>query len=248
VGIRIVGAGGGWTVRPTGFLSRVRTFFSGEQQSERSGALVSRELVPGIGMDTRWNGFLQFRVIDDRVRAGDAVIGRRRFGYIAQFSPSRRVTRLAVDGISGQEVDFANARPGRGTTINLSATLNPTEHLEVTIVRNQRGLEVDVPSTPATRLLTSRVSRLHATYTFTSRLFVRVIGQSTATTRDPSLFIDTVTRKDSDFSGSALLAYKLNWQSVLFVGYGDNRTLVAERSLTPSDRQFFVKMSYAFQH
>ena len=98
---------------------------------------------------------------------------------------------------------------------------------------------------PTGRLLTSRVSRLHATYTFTARLFVRVIAQSTATTRDPRLFLATVSRKDGDFSGSALLAHKLNWQSVLFVGYGDDRELVGERSLTPSDRQLFVKMSYA---
>ena len=107
---------------------------------------------------------------------------------------------------------------------------------------------MDTASGAAGRLLTSRVTRLLSTYNFTARLFVRVITQWTATTRDPRLFINTVSRKDGDFSGSALLAYKLNWQSVLFIGYGDNRELVGERSLTPRDRQLFVKMSYAFQH
>jgi len=248
VDVRLVSAGGGWTVRPTGFLSRVRTFISVDRQAERTGALISREIVPGMGMDTRWNGFMQFRFIDDRVRAGEQLIGRRQFGYVLQFSPSRRITRVSVDGVSGEEIDFANSRPGRGTTINLSATLHPTEHLELNAVQNQRMLDVDTATGASGRLLTSRVTRLHSTYNFTARLFVRVITQWTATTRDPRLFIDTVSRKDSDFSGSALLAYKLNWQSVLFVGYGDNRELVGDRSLTPRDRQVFVKMSYAFQH
>lgn len=49
------------------------------------------------------------------------------------------------------------------------------------------------------------------------------------------------------FSGSALLAYKINWQSVLFLGYGDDRELSAERRLEHVDRQVFVKLSHAFQ-
>ena len=125
-------------MRPTGFLSRVRTFFSVDRQAERSGALISRELMPGMGMDTRWNGFMQFRFIEDRVRAGEQLIDRRQFGYVLRFSPSRRITRLSVDGVSGQEIDFANSRPGHGTTINFSATLHPTEHLELNAVQNQR--------------------------------------------------------------------------------------------------------------
>jgi len=49
------------------------------------------------------------------------------------------------------------------------------------------------------------------------------------------------------FGGSALFAYKLNWQSVMFVGYGDDRELSDQRRLEHLDRQFFVKLSYAFQ-
>jgi uncharacterized protein DUF5916 len=248
VGVRVVNGSGGWTVRPTGFLSRVRTFVFAEHQADRTGALVSREVMPGIGMDTRWDGFVQLRLIDDRVRAGDVLIGRRQFGYLLRISPSRRLTRVSVDGTAGQEVDFANARAGTGATVNLMAQINPTEHLELMGVWNQRGLSVGEGTGTRGRLLTSRVSRLNATYTFTSRLFVRGIAQATETTRDPALFRALVARKDSDFSGSALVAYKVNWQSVLFVGYGDNRQLVADRPLAPTDRQLFIKISYAFQH
>jgi hypothetical protein len=53
--------------------------------------------------------------------------------------------------------------------------------------------------------------------------------------------------RGGDFSGSALFAYKVNWQSVVFVGYGDTRELTAADRLQPTDRQFFVKVSYAFQ-
>jgi len=39
----------------------------------------------------------------------------------------------------------------------------------------------------------------------------------------------------------------LNWQSVLFVGYGDNRELSDLSKLEKSSRQAFVKVSYALQ-
>jgi hypothetical protein len=56
-----------------------------------------------------------------------------------------------------------------------------------------------------------------------------------------------VTAKSGDFGGSLLLAYKLNWQSVVFVGYGDDRELTDQARLARLDRQGFVKMSYALQ-
>jgi len=45
----------------------------------------------------------------------------------------------------------------------------------------------------------------------------------------------------------ALVAYKINWQSVLFAGYGDTRELSDRHQIEPSSRQFFVKVSYAVQ-
>ena len=92
------------------------------------------------------------------------------------------------------------------------------------------------------------MDRLRATYTFTSRMFVRAIGQYVQTVRDPTLYVDEVDRKEASFGGSALFAYKLNWQTVLFLGYGDNRTFLEETDqLEREDRQFFLKISYSFQ-
>jgi uncharacterized protein DUF5916 len=248
VGYRQENGGAGWTFRPTGFLTRVRTFLDLDHVADRSGALISRLVQPGVGMDSRWNGFMQFRFIDEEIRAGQQPIGRKRFGYIAQFSPSRRVTLLAIDGTSGQEIDFDNARPGTGSTINLQATLNPTNHLNVDLVQNQRWVNVVDPGAVSRRLFLARVSRLRGTYTFTARLFARGIVQYVSTTRDVSLYIDPATvPREGTLSAQALLSYKLNWQSVLFVGYGDDRDRTGQNQLVKTGRQVFVKASYAFQ-
>jgi hypothetical protein len=225
----------------------VRTFINMDRQVDRSGTLISRNVTPGAGMDSRWNGFMQFRFIDDRIRSGVRRIGRRQFGYILQFSPSRRVPQIGVDGTAGTEIDFANSRPGRGSTINLSAALRPTDHLELALVQNRRWVNVDDAVGASRRLFTARVSRVKATYSFTSRLFARGIFQYVSTDRDRSLYFDSVAARSGDLSGSALLGYKLNWQSVMFVGYGDDRELSDVNRLEKLDRQLFVKISYAFQ-
>ena len=59
--------------------------------------------------------------------------------------------------------------------------------------------------------------------------------------------MSTVSPRSGAFSGSALIAYKINWQSVLFVGYGDERELLDRVELEKTSRQFFVKLSYALQ-
>ena len=74
-----------------------------------------------------------------------------------------------------------------------------------------------------------------------------VYGPLTRTVRDAALYLQSTTAHDGFFSGSALFAYKINWQSVMFFGYGDDRTLDQQRRLQKFDRQMFVKLSYAFQ-
>ncbi len=232
----------GWQVHPKGFVSRQRTFLNVDYQYDRNGDLISRNVMPGFGMDVPRDGFVQFRYQDEQARAGDVVLGQRRIGYVAQFSPTRWLSEIGFDGLTGGQIDFDNVRPGHGSTINASARLNPTQHLEVALLQNLRWLDVDTPAASG-RLFTARVSRIRGTYTFTSRLFVRGIGQYVSTDRDPSLYTFATTAHSGEFTSSVLLSYKVNWQSVMFIGYGDARELTDENRLAPSDRQFFVKLS-----
>jgi hypothetical protein len=247
VGYRDTYVESGYTVHPSGFLSRVRTWFYVDRQIDLTGATILRQVRPGVGMDARGNSFMLFQYSSDEVRSGPVTFPRQQFLFTANTSPSRVVSQLAVDGWIGQEVDFDNSRLGHGATINLSASLQPTNHLELAVIQNQRWLDVEAPGGAASRLFVARISRLKGTYTFTARSFARAIVQYVSTDRAPALYLAPVTPADGTFSATALFAYKLNWQSVLFVGYGDNRELSEVNRLQPADRQFFVKLSYAFQ-
>ncbi len=247
VGFRESYGEAGYTFRPkTGFFRRVRTFLIADYQSQQDDALIFRQISPGVGMDGKFASFMRFRVAFDKVRAGARTFDRTRFVYQVEGSPSRVFNRFGINGDTGEQVDFANSRSGDGTSINLFATVRPTDHLELRFDGSRRWLDVD--SEDATgRLFTASVARLRTQYTFTARAFLRLIGQYVETKRNPSLYTFAVSEKSGDFSGSALFAYKLNWQTVLFLGYGDNRALSELDELEKAGRQLFLKLSYAFQ-
>jgi hypothetical protein len=234
----------GHTFRPNGFFSRVRVFTYHDYSSDlEDDATLTRLHGLGFGSDGRWGSFLRFELRNEETRVGTALLERFRPRLTLTASPGQVVNEIALVVNAGEDIDFDNARVGHGADIALSGSLRPLDRLELRINANRRWLDV-----AGGRLFTADISRLRAQWSFTTRSFLRVIGQYVETERDPLLYTFAVAPKDASFSGSALFAYKLNWQSVLFAGYGDEREYdQTTLGLEPASRQFFIKLSYAFR-
>jgi Domain of unknown function (DUF5916) len=237
----------GYTFRPTGFLRQVRPFFVGDYRQDADGNLLFSQVSAGIQMHGGWGSYLRVRYAFDELASGAETFEREQVRVHLEASPTGIVTHLFLQGFAGGEVDFANSRLGDGGTLLLAATVRPTDHLELRLNADRRWLDVRAEDGRRGRLFTACVERLRATYTFSARTFLRLIGQWVETERDPSLYTFAIAPIEGGFSGSALFAYKLNWQTVLFLGYGDERALVAEDRLEPTGRELFLKVSYAFQ-
>lgn len=237
----------GYTFHPKGPISRLRTYFIADYQAQQNGDLIFRQISPGFGMDGILSSFTRIRWGHDKVRAGQRTISRDQLIYLVQLSPSGTISQVTLNGFVGSDVDFANSRPGTGANVTVALAVRPTDHLELRFDGGWQWLDVTAEDGRHGRLFTAQFERLRATYTFSSRCFLRVIGQSVRTQRDPSLYKSTVTALDGSLTASALFAYKLNWQTVLFVGYGDDRTLTEDDRLQRSARNVFLKLSYAFQ-
>jgi hypothetical protein len=102
---------------------------------------------------------------------------------------------------------------------------------------------------PAGTLFTSQVERIRAVYTFNSRMFVRAIVQNQRTNRNRNLYTFAVNQHGGSLATQILAAYKLNWQTLMYVGIGDLRGVVGDEEgrFEPSNRTVFMKLSYAFQ-
>ena len=248
VGYRAGEAFAGYNFWPEGFLRQVRPFFAAEYAVDRGGDLLQRQLGPGVFLVGPRNLAVEMILNLERALTGGRTLPRRYLSYFVQLDPSRRLTRVVLQGTVGEDIDVENARTGSGASITASATVRPDPRLTLDLVSSVRWLDVD-PEAPlaAGRLFTAQVQRLKGTFHLDSRALVRLIGQYVTTRRDPALFAAAVPRRDAEFSGSALFSYRLNWQTALYVGYGDERALDEEESLRRTQRSFFFKVSYAVQ-
>ena len=248
VGYREGSAGLGYRFFPSGFFSRLRPLAGANYQVDREGDLISRNYFPGIAFQAQWSlrGEIDYNFA--AVRIAGQTLDFDGVSWNLQASPSRFVPRITFAGNWGEQPDVSNVRVGNGGTLTMTTTIRPTAHLALDLIGERQWIDETVEGREG-RLFTATVARAKAIYVFNSRMFFRVIGQYIETTRDPLLWTFPVLAKESEFSGSALFAYKLNWQTVLYAGYGDNRSLFEGSTtyLQPQNRQFLIKVSYAFQ-
>lgn len=226
-----------------GLLNFVRPYFAVDRQTDQHGNTILQDVVPGVFLMGRRNlqAFGNFHP-DQRIRVGDRVLTQRYANWLVQFDPNRRVSRIVVQGHTGQAIDFANARTGRGTAVEVDATLRPHDRITFDLTTSREWL-----NRGGGRVYTAQVQRAKTTYSFSNRSIVRLIGQYVTTERSPELYSFDVPRHSGDFLGSVLYSFKLNWQTVLFVGYGDDRLITPDNDLVRADRSLFFKVSYALQ-
>lgn len=247
-GIRQVVGGAGYSFYSAhGVLSRVRPFLAFSHVDERGAGPVERFVQAGANLYGKRSLFGQAWALREKVASGGRLFGVTQVGAYATLSPSRRVPSLTLRGVFGGEVDADNVRAGRGAELSLNALMRPGPHLSLQADSVLRWLDVRGAAGQRERLFTSQVQRLRATFNFTSRTALRLIGQYVGTSRDPALYVFDVARRDGALTGSLLFTYRLDWQTALYVGYGDQRALDDAARLRTTSHELFLKVSYALQ-
>ena len=248
IGARSVRAEYGRSLYPEkGILRFARTYANVSAQRDTNNDNLGHDAFVGVFFSGRKNlqGNFEIHPDNELLFAGKLLTQRYLF-YFLQFDPGRRFPRISVDGTYGEVADFFNGGLGDGVSVRLAATIRPTDHLEMLASVRRRSLDVD-NERGSGRLFTAQVGRLKATYTFSARSLIRVIGQYQETEFDPSLFSFPIRKLNGGFDSSVLYSFKLNWQTVLFLGYGDQRLLTDSDDLIETGRSVFFKVSYAIQ-
>jgi hypothetical protein len=241
-GFRNLVAGAGLRFYPGGQIRFLRTYAFGNQSRQIGDGRLDHDYGAGVFAIGGHNLNGSVEVHDQEVRVGGQLLSQQFVQLFVQVDPGRRLPRIGFDGQTGDQIDFDNGREGTGSALHLYAQIRPTDHLELQADARRSWVDVD-----GGRLFTARVERLKTTYVFNRRALLRLIGQYVRTDSDPALYSFPVDARQGGFSGSALFSYKLNWQTVLFLGYGDNRTLLEDSSLLRSSNAVFFKISYAIQ-
>ena len=141
----------------------------------------------------------------------------------------------------GEAIDFANTRPGTRLLWEPSIRLNLGLRLRLDLEHDLQRFEVDEGT-----LFEANLTQLRLVYQINVRSFVRTILQYRDVVRDPELYDDEVDAVSERLFTQLLFSYKLNPQTVLFVGYADNREGDQAVDLTARNRTLFFKFGYAF--
>jgi hypothetical protein len=98
------------------------------------------------------------------------------------------------------------------------------------------------------QLFTANLIQTRLVYQFNVKTFARVIFQYVDVVRNRNLYDDPddVEARSRDLFTQFLFSYKINPQTVLFLGYSDNYDDEDRSSVIRTDRTFFFKIGYAW--
>jgi hypothetical protein len=162
------------------------------------------------------------------------------YNVSAGFRPNRSVY-LEMDTAFGDRIDYANGGKGDRLQAGAEVSLHIGKHLEGAFEHTYERFDV-----PGGRLYTANISELKAVYQFNVRTFLRAILQYEDYELDPALYTEDVPSEERGLYSQLLFSYKLNPQTVVFLGYSGSLLGDQDIELTEHDRTFFVKLGYAW--
>jgi len=150
---------------------------------------------------------------------------------------------LGVWAQMGDQVDFDNTRLGDEIRVAPRIEWNINEHL---LARVQSSF-VRLDSKEGPNIFDAQVHDMRLTWQFSNRSFVRMTVQHQEVERNQAMHLDEVDANSQDIGRQLLYSYKLNPQTVFFLGYSDRHIDDDDLdTLTATDRTFFMKFGYAW--
>jgi len=243
VDIKVYLFGGGYTWQGDAKKWYTRVFVGSDwdQTKDQAGNLIERELE----FFAEWNGTKQsFLSLDagtrERVFHGIS-FDQKFFNFIFESSPTGSLY-VRAEGTIGNRIDAANSRNGDVVRLIPFVRYRAGRHLLFEFKHTYESLDVSGGNLYAANLSEGRV-----VYQFSARTFLRVITQYLDLNRNTGLYLEAVKPVEKDLFNQVLFSYKLNPQTVLFLGYSDNHFGEENLELTQRSRTVFLKIGYAFR-
>lgn len=162
-------------------------------------------------------------------------------GIYSEITPHKQVY-IQFEMSLGDTIDFAHVRPAHRVRYTPFVRYRATRNVVLELRHDRERLHVE-----GGELYTASVNQLRAVYQFNLRTFVRALVQYTDVERNLALYKLSNDARSRRFFPQILFSYKLNPQTVLFVGYSSTQ-LSNDQSvdLLEQSRTFFVKVGYAW--
>jgi len=158
----------------------------------------------------------------------------------AQMSPNGSLFFSVFVG-GGDGIDFRETRPGKVLFFEPTVRYNLGRRLKASLSHNLQELDIDEGN-----LFEANLTQLRLVYQFNPRMFVRTTNQFSKVERNQALYSDEVDTLSESLFNQFLFSYKVNPQTVFFLGYSETRSGDGSQGLTQRDRAIFTKFGYAW--
>ena len=157
----------------------------------------------------------------------------------AGIKPASGLNFMLEGNLAGA-IDYANARDALALRVGPTAEFGLGRH-----VNFNASYWLERLTREEGRIYTANLLQGRLIYNVNTRCFLRAIVQFQDVDRNPALYGYPVAETARELFSQFLFSYKLNAQTVLFLGYSDNSLGMTGIDLTRTGRTFFLKIGYA---
>ena len=212
-----------------------------QQVSDHNGDLTDR----AGGLTLAYQGPMQGAAHLNLYRARELYLGvaydKTRFTGTYSLKPSGGLG-FGITAYVGDAVDYTNQRLANEFRIAPSANISIGRGLSFEISDDFQRL-----SDAGTEIFRANLLQSKVIYQVSTRTMLRAIVQYRDITRNPAEYSAPVNEQDQNLFGQFLFSYKVNPQTVVFLGYSENNGATQDFDLTRRNRTLFAKVGYAWR-
>lgn len=237
-----IGGGRRWHGDESTWWTRMQVNSDYDISHDMDGRVLEREVEAHFSLTGPKQWFAQIGGITRDVFFDGSQFKENKISLYTQIQP-RGGLFFGVWARVGDQVDFANTRLGDELRFQPRIEWNVNEHL---LARIQSSF-VKLNSKEGPNIFDAQVHDMRLTWQFNNRSFIRMTMQHQDVERNQALYIDEVDANSRKVGRQLLYSYKLNPQTVFFLGYSDSHIDDDDLdTLTSKDRTLFLKLGYAW--
>lgn len=236
-----------WYGEGDDFFTQWGYFGDWDKTYDQEGKLLEEEYEIHGNLQGSMQFYTNFGIVSRERFYDDEYFDELQFMMYARFTP---IAGLQIQNFIrvGDQIDFANTQLGDTILIEPQVNWDVNEHIRVDLSYNFRELDVDDG-----RLFTANQTDLRINYQFDMRSILKLVIQYTDIDRNADLYQyddidDRPEFKERYFSTQLIYSYKINPQTLFFLGYSDGGFQDDNLdNLERDQRTIFTKFSYAWQ-
>jgi len=237
-----IGGGRLWHSKPEDWWTRMRLSANWDISHDDEGRELEEEWEAYFGVGGPLQAWYEIGVLTRNVLWDDVVYRESKLSWYMEMKP-RRGLEAGVYLRHGSQIDFANSRLGDEMRVEPYINWNLNRHL---LLKFQATL-VDLDTRQGEKIFSAGVYDVRLTWQFNRRSFLRLTTQFQDIERNIAVYNSAVDAESRNMGRELLFSYKINPQTVFFLGYGDNHLDNDDLStLEESDRTLFMKVGYAW--